>query len=56
VPSGLFEPVWCKNKMWIADIATRIKGSRKWIEKNRFRVAFPTENPPHSQYTIVGPT
>jgi len=27
----------------------------KWKEKNRFRVALPTENPPQIQKTIVSP-
>jgi len=35
--------------------AVRMNGRRKWREKNRLRVAFPTENPPHSQVTMVLP-
>jgi len=33
-----------------------IKGNRKWSEKNRFNVAFDTENPPQSHWTIDSPT
>ena len=36
--------------------AARIKGSKKCNVKNRVKVAFLTENPPHNQYTSSCPT
>lgn len=33
----------------------RIKGSRKWNEKNRFRVGLLTLNPPHNHWVIFDP-
>lgn len=35
--------------------ADKINGSKKWIAKNRLRVACPTENPPHSHWTMKFP-
>jgi outer membrane protein assembly factor BamE (lipoprotein component of BamABCDE complex) len=32
-----------------------MKGNKKCNEKNRFSVALATENPPHSQVTIIFP-
>lgn len=32
-----------------------IKGKRKWREKNRFKVGFSTENPPHNQMRSSSP-
>jgi len=55
-PRGLEEPVSCRNNKWVALKAARIKGRRKCKVKNRVRVAFLTENPPHSQYTSSCPT
>lgn len=36
--------------------AAMINGSRKWKAKNRVRVAWSTENPPHTHWTRVFPT
>jgi len=55
IPVGLLEPFECKEAKWITIKAVKMKGSRKCKEKNRFNVAFPTENPPHNQLTIVLP-
>jgi hypothetical protein len=38
-PSGLFDPVWCKNSRWIIVIAAIANGIRKCSAKNRIRVA-----------------
>lgn len=54
-PRGLEEPEECKKNKWIALNALIIKGRRKWKEKNRVRVAFLTENPPHNQKTTSLP-
>lgn len=54
-PSGLLEPVWCKNRRCTPDAPAMIKGIIKWKAKNRVRVALSTANPPHSQFTILGP-
>jgi len=54
-PVGLLDPVVCKDAKCIMIKTAKIKGSRKWSEKNRFRVAFPTEKPPHNHSTIVFP-
>jgi len=37
------------------DIAVITNGRRKWNEKNRISVGALTENPPHSQFTIISP-
>jgi len=50
-PKGLLDPVWCKKSRWINVRAATINGSKKWIEKNRFKVALSTENPPQTQFT-----
>ena len=55
VPRGLFEPVWCKNKMWIIVIAEIMNGSKKWSVKNRVKVALSTANPPQIHWTSVVP-
>lgn len=47
----MLEPVWCKNNKWITVNNNTIKGKRKWIIKNRFKVGLSTENPPHNQIT-----
>lgn len=49
------DPVWCRKRIWIADIAAIIKGNMKCKAKNRFKVALPTAKPPHNQQTISGP-
>ena len=54
-PSGLFEPVWCRNRRCTAARAKTTKGSRKWKAKNRFRVALSTANPPQIHSTNIGP-
>jgi hypothetical protein len=55
-PKGLDDPVWCRNNKCTALIAAAIKGIRKCKVKNRVRVAFLTENPPHNHRTISPPT
>jgi len=55
IPVGEFDPVICKDIKWIIISALKMNGSKKWIIKNRFNVAPPTENPPHSHSTIVFP-
>lgn len=52
---GLDEPVMCKDIKWIKMIAVKIKGNRKWMEKNRFNVGLLTENPPQIHWTISLP-
>lgn len=47
-PSGLFDPVWCRNRRWIIAMAAITKGNRKWSAKNRVSVALSTANPPHT--------
>lgn len=56
IPVGEFDPFMCNDAKWIIINADRIKGKRKWMAKNRFRVACPTENPPHNHCTIKFPT
>lgn len=51
-PVGELDPPIWREAKWIIIRAERINGSRKWIAKNRFRVACPTENPPQSHWTI----
>lgn len=55
IPKGLFDPVWCRNKICAAAIAAIIKGRKKCRAKNRLSVALSTANPPHSQYTNIFP-
>jgi len=55
IPVGLLDPLMCKEAKCNMIMAIKTNGRRKCNEKNRFRVAFPTENPPHSQVTIVFP-
>jgi len=38
VPVGLEDPVTCRVIRWIRAIAEMAMGTRKWREKNRFRV------------------
>jgi len=47
-PSGLFDPVWCKNNRWTITAAATINGNKKWKVKNRVRVALSTAKPPQS--------
>jgi len=54
-PVGVFDPVICNDIRWIKIIADKIKGNKKWIIKNRFSVAPPTENPPQSHSTMDFP-
>lgn len=51
VPKGLLEPVWCKNAKWIITAAATMNGRRKWMVKNRVRVALSTANPPQIHCT-----
>jgi hypothetical protein len=45
----------CKNNKCRAEAAIIIKGTKKWIAKNRFKVALSTANPPHSHCTSEFP-
>lgn len=54
-PVGELDPFMCKEAKWMMMKADKINGSKKWIAKNRFNVAWPTENPPHSHCTIKFP-
>lgn len=56
LPSGFEDPVLWRNIRWIKDREAKIKGRRKWSEKNRFRVGVLTEKPPHSHCTIFSPS
>jgi len=55
IPVGEFDPVIWRDIRWMMIIALKINGNRKWIIKNRFSVAPPTENPPHNHSTIIFP-
>lgn len=55
IPVGEFDPFIWRDAKWMIITADRMKGKRKWIAKNRFRVAWPTENPPHNHWTIKFP-
>ena len=55
-PNGFDEPVSCRKSKCTPLSAAIKNGSKKWREKNRVRVAFPTANPPHNQNTISSPT
>lgn len=56
VPLGRFEPDWCKEARCEITMAVKMSGRRKCRVKNRFKVATPIENPPHSHWTICLPT
>jgi hypothetical protein len=47
-PSGLLDPVWCRNSRWTRVIAAIANGIRKCSAKNRVSVALSTANPPHT--------
>jgi len=55
IPIGFEDPVICNEIKWIIIIAIKMKGKRKCNIKNRFSVAFLTENPPHNHSTISFP-
>jgi hypothetical protein len=46
-PSGLFDPVWCRNSRCTIARAAITNGIRKWRAKNRVNVALSTAKPPH---------
>lgn len=48
---GLFEPVVWRNTKWSSNNPNKMKGIRKWREKNRFRVELLIEKPPQSHCT-----
>lgn len=54
-PRGLFEPVSWRKIRWRMAAATIINGNKKWKAKKRVRVAWSTENPPHTHWTRVFP-
>lgn len=51
IPNGLLDPLKCKKNKCIIVIAIIIKGNKKWIQKNRVKVGFLTENPPQIHCT-----
>lgn len=50
-PSGLLDPVSCRNSRCVIAKAVMMKGRMKWNAKNRVRVALSTENPPQIHST-----
>ncbi|WP_247869812.1 hypothetical protein, partial [Herbaspirillum sp. ST 5-3] len=56
VPKGLFDPVSCKNTIWVITKTANANGKIKCKEKNRVKVALSTENPPQIQKVSVFPT
>lgn len=55
MPSGLFEPVSCRNVRWTNVRPAMRNGSRKWRAKNRVSVGLSTEKPPQAHSTSVWP-
>jgi len=51
VPIGLFDPVMWSLIRWMIIIPARMMGVMKWREKNRERVAWLMEKPPHTHST-----
>jgi len=51
----VFDPVWCSDVKWKMIKFINRNGNRKCRVKNRDRVAWLTENPPHNHSTRVGP-
>jgi hypothetical protein len=54
-PVGEFDPVICNEVKWMIITEAKIMGRMKCIIKNRFKVAFLMENPPHTHSTMVFP-
>jgi len=54
-PTGEFDPVICKEAKCIMIKEANTIGKIKCIIKNRFKVAFLIENPPHTHSTILFP-
>jgi len=54
-PTGEFDPVICKEAKCIMIKEANTIGKIKCIIKNRFKVAFLIENPPHTHSTIFFP-
>ena len=55
IPSGLFDPVWCKKRRCSIDAPAITIGRIKCNAKNRFNVALSTANPPHNHCTTEFP-
>ena len=55
MPSGLLDPTICSATTCSPTTPKMTKGSKKWSEKNRFRVALSTQKPPHNHVTIGSP-
>lgn len=53
---GLEEPFSCSKIKWMITSRAIAIGSKKWSEKNRFKVGWETEGPPQSQTTKSFPT
>jgi hypothetical protein len=50
-PNGLVDPFSCNKIKCDKDSAINTKGKTKCKTKNRFKVGFSTEKPPHNQPT-----
>lgn len=55
LPRGLLDPFICRDIKCIIIKLIKIKGIKKWSEKNRFNVELLIENPPHSHSTTLTP-
>jgi len=55
IPRGLFDPVECSNVKCVIINIMIVNGRRKCSEKNRDRVAWLIENPPHNHITKLFP-
>lgn len=55
-PRGFEDPEICKKSRWIIANKVIMKGTKKWREKNRIKVAEFTEKPPHIQQVNSFPT
>jgi hypothetical protein len=52
-PSGLFDPVWCRNRRWISTIPAIANGIRKSCAKNRVNVASVLQGPTAELYLYL---
>ena len=55
IPNGFLDPFSCKKKICIIIKRVKIKGIKKWSIKNRVKVAWQIEKPPHNHSTIIFP-
>jgi len=54
-PIGFLDPFVCRHIKWMITMNAMRNGKMKWSEKNRFRVGFSIEYPPHNHSTIIFP-